>query len=165
MFISIEAACQLTGRSKNALYRQMSLGRINYVRCTKGKRFVEVAELRRFYGELNGKPQEPNPYAQSFAPDEKDQELFTLINLLREEIGALNDKVDKQSLQIEALQAGGVSVAPTQSVVPETTSAVVAVADSPEKDPEWPPYITCYADLAKRDEIKAKYDFMAKYGK
>lgn len=163
MFISIEAACQLTGRSKNALYRQMSLGRINYVQCTKGKRFVEVAELRRFYGELNGKPQEPNPYAQSFAPSEKDQELFTLISLLREEIGALNEKVDRQSKQIEALQAGGVRVA--EAPVAPVENAIVTAADSPEKDPEWPPYITCYADLAKRDEIKAKYAFMAKYGK
>lgn len=165
MFISIEAACQLTGRSKNALYRQMSLGRINYVQCTKGKRFVEVAELRRLYGELNGKPQQPDPHAQSFAPNQRDQELFTLINLLREEVGVLNDKVDKQSKQIEALQAGEISIAQPQNDTPDNTNAVVAVADSPEKDPEWPPYITCYADLAKRDEIKAKYDFMAKYGK
>ena len=163
MFISIESACQLTGRSKNALYRLMSQGRINYVSCTKGKRFVEVAELRRVYGELNGKPQEPNPYAQTFAPSDGNQELFTLINLLRNEISALSEKVDKQSQQIEALQANGVSVAP--GPVAEAENSIVTVADSPEKDPEWPPYITCYADLAKRDEIKAKYAFMAKYGK
>ena len=163
MFISVESACQLTGRSKNALYRLMSQGRLNYVCCTKGKRFVEVAELRRVYGELNGKPQEPDPYAQSFAPSENNQELFTLINLLRNEISELSTKVDKQSQQIEALQSGGVSVTAAPATSQENT--IVATADSPEKDPEWPPYITCYADLAKRDEIKAKYAFMAKYGK
>lgn len=163
MFISIESACQLTGRSKNALYRLMSQGRLNYVSCTKGKRFVEVAELRRVYGELNGKPQEPNPYAQSFAPSEDNQELFTLINLLRNEISDLSTKVDNQSKQIEALQNGGVAVTAAPVISQENT--IVAAADSPEKDPEWPPYITCYADLAKRDEIKAKYAFMAKYGK
>ena len=168
MFISIEKACELTGRSKNALYRLMSKGHINFVRCTKGKRFLEVAELRRVYGQLNAPVSEPSP------PNDNDvsaaalnHELFTLVSLLRQELQTLSDKVEQQTQMIEQLHQGGVTVSSNASQEQPTTPAPVALdlADSPEKDPQWPPFITCYADLAKRDEIKAKYEFMAKYGK
>lgn len=166
MFISIEKACELTGRSKNALYRLMNQGRINYVNCTKGKRYVEVAELRRVYGQLNGTITEPDPRAQNFAPSELNDEVFTMLNLMRAELEVLNDKIDRQSEMIEKLQSGGVVMRESNTTEPEApVNAIITAADSPEKDPEWPPYITCYADLEKRDEIKAKYAFMAKYGK
>jgi hypothetical protein len=149
MFVSVEKAMELTGRSKNVLYRQMSKGLINFARCTKGKRYLEVAELRRVYGELNVEPVEPTPIGGG-------NELFTLIEQMREELASLSAKVEKQNVVIESLAQGGVAVsAAAPTAAPEPAPLV---ADSPEKDPEWPPFITCYADLAKRDEIKARYE-------
>lgn len=142
MFISVEKAMQLTGRSKNALYRLMSQGRLNYVTCTKGKRYLEVAELRRVYGELDDIIDQP--------VIDGGEALLAVITQMRDELNKLNDKIDKQDELLQTLSAGGFK--------PQTTQPIrQAPAGRPEDDPEWPPFITCYADLAKRDEIKAKY--------
>lgn len=149
MFISIEKACELTGKSKNVLYRLMSKGYINFVRCTKGKRYLEVAELRRVYGPLNGVVVQPD-----VSLDGANQaELAHAIEQMRDELNKLAQIVSQQTTIIESLVSGGVQV--TTDVVAKKESLV---SDSPEKDPDWPPFITCYADLAKRDEIKAKYE-------
>lgn len=144
MFISVEKAMQLTGRSKNALYRLMSQGRLNYVTCTKGKRHLEVAELRRVYGELDDIIDQP--------VIDGGEALLSVITQMRNELNKLNEKVEKQAQLLESLQSGEVAI--TTTAVPAVKKAA---ADRPEDDPEWPPFITCYADLAKRDEIKAKY--------
>lgn len=144
MFISVEKAIQLTGRSKNALYRLMSQGRLNYVTCTKGKRHIEVAELRRVYGELDDIIDQP--------VIDGGEALLAVITQMRSELNRLNEKVDKQNQLLESLQAGELTI--KQQAV---ASVPKAAAQRPEDDPEWPPFITCYADLAKRDEIKAKY--------
>jgi hypothetical protein len=146
MFVSVEKAIELTGRSKNVLYRLMAKGYINFARCTKGKRYLEVAELRRVYGQLNSEPVEPTAITGG-------NELFSLIEKMREEMALLSAKVDKQSLMVERLSQGEMVMSSSSSIDPPPVSSI----DSPEKDPEWPPFITCYADLAKRDEIKAKY--------
>lgn len=148
MFISIEKASQITGKSKNALYRLMAKGHINFVRCTKGKRFLEVAELRRVYGELDREPVEPTVTGG--------ENLITVIDQMRDQLSQLSSKVDKQTALIESLS----TMAPVQIMaeLPQPVQAVNVLRDRPEMDPEWPPFITCYADLAKRDEIKARYE-------
>ncbi|NQZ09375.1 MAG: hypothetical protein HRT35_19640 [Algicola sp.] len=157
MFISIEKAILVTGKSKNALYRQMAKGHINFVRCTKGKRFLEVAELRRLYGELLSEPAEPTPDSIGQVHVNND-ELLAVIGQLALQLKALDGKVDKQSDLIESLMAGAPQGSqPAAITTAVSTTPVVILADSPERDPDWPPFITCYADLAKRDEIKAKY--------
>ncbi len=158
MFISVEKAILVTGKSKNALYRQMAKGNINFVRCTKGKRFLEVTELRRLYGELLSEPVEPTPESLGQVHVNND-ELLAVIGQLAQQLKTLDAKVDKQNDLIESLMTGapqGLSIAAVMPTAP--TAPVVVLADTPERDPEWPPFITCYADLAKRDEIKAKYE-------
>jgi hypothetical protein len=158
MFISVEKAILVTGKSKNALYRQMAKGHINFVRCTKGKRFLEVTELRRLYGELLSEPVEPSPESIGQVHVNND-ELLAVIGQLAQQLKALDAKVEKQNDLIESLMAGAPQGLQIAAVMPAAPVApVVVLADSPERDPEWPPFITCYADLAKRDEIKAKYD-------
>ena len=147
MFVSVEKAIELTGRSKNVLYRLMAKGHINFARCTKGKRYLEVAELRRVYGQLNAEPVEPTVIGGG-------NELFVLVEKMREEMALLSAKVENQSALIESLAQGGVVVSADAALEQPTQ----VNAGSPEKDSEWPPFITCYADLAKRDEIKARYE-------
>ena len=157
MFISIEKAILVTGKSKNALYRQMAKGHINFVRCTKGKRFLEVAELRRLYGELLSEPVEPSPESIGQVHVNND-ELLAVIGQLALQLKALDGKVEKQSGLIESLMARAPQgLQPVADATVAPAPPVVVLADSPERDPEWPPFITCYADLAKRDEIKARY--------
>lgn len=157
MFISIEKAMSLTGKSKNALYRMMAQDRLNFVRCTKGKRFIEVAELRRVYGELHSEPTEPTVTGPQSVNVNND-ELVALIGQMRGELNALSEKVDRQTDLIESLTSNGPVVAAPAVSQPTLAAPVAVIADSPEKDPDWPPFITCYADLAKRDEIKARYE-------
>jgi hypothetical protein len=146
MFISVEKAMALTGRSKNALYRQMARGYIHFVCCTRGKRYVEVAELRRLYGEL-GEVSEPSPLLSTEQSISRG-ELLQSVASLRTELANLSLKVDKQTQLIESLSGTIPTIPP---------DVVTALSARPELDPEWPPFITCYADLAKRDEIKARY--------
>jgi hypothetical protein len=84
---------------------------------------------------------------------------------MRQELQLLNDKVELQSSMIENLAQSGVKISENTTAPQPATVQPVLEAGSPEQDPQWPPFITCYADLAKRDEIKAKYEFIAKYGK
>ncbi|MFT4925348.1 MAG: recombination DNA repair RAD52 pathway protein [Phenylobacterium sp.] len=169
MFVSIEKATALTGKSKNALYRLMSKGHINFVRCTKGKRYLEVTELKRVYGELTSEVTEETIAADALGSSSNtsantssssssnhsanDGELLTIIASLQNQLISLHQKVDHQGELLEALSGGGVVV---QQALPEQVAAPSQPA-RPEQDPEWPPFITCYADLAKRDEIKARY--------
>jgi hypothetical protein len=157
MFISIEKAILVTGKSKNALYRQMAKGHINFVRCTKGKRFLEVAELRRLYGELLSEPVEPTPDSIGQLHVNND-ELFAVITQFSQQLKALDGKVEKQSGLLESLITGAPQGLQVDLPIADPSAPIVVLADSPERDPEWPPFITCYADLAKRDEIKARYD-------
>jgi hypothetical protein len=157
MFISIEKAILVTGKSKNALYRQMAKGHINFVRCTKGKRFLEVAELRRLYGELLSEPVEPTPDSIGQLHVNND-ELFAVITQFGQQLKALDGKVEKQSGLLESLITGAPQGLQVDLPIADPSAPIVVLADSPERDPEWPPFITCYADLAKRDEIKARYD-------
>lgn len=150
MFVSIEKAMQLTGRSKNALYRLMAKGYIHFVLCSKGKRHLELGDLRWACGGLKGE------VAGSALPGENspvgaNHELLELIGSLRTEVAELGKKMDKQGQLLDALSGAGPGV---PLPLPEAAAPVSA---TPEQDPEWPPFITCYADLAKRDEIKAKY--------
>jgi hypothetical protein len=151
MFISIEKAIELTGKSKNVLYRLMAKGHINYARCTKGKRFLEVAELKRVYGQLK------SPISEQSIIEEADisgditgnGDLPAIVAGLSLQLKQLNEKVDKQTHLLESLTGQGPLLQPP--------APVAVLASRPEDDPQWPPFITCYADLAKRDEIKATY--------
>jgi hypothetical protein len=157
MFISIEKAILVTGKSKNALYRQMAKGHINFVRCTKGKRFLEVTELRRLYGKLLSEPVEPTPDSIGQLHANND-ELLAVIDQLGQQLKALDGKVEKQSGLLESLMTVAPQGLQAELPIADPPAPIVVLADSPERDPEWPPFITCYADLAKRDKIKARYD-------
>ncbi len=159
MFISIEKATALTGKSKNALYRLMAKGHIHFVHCTKGKRYLEVAELKRVYGPLLSEASEDAIVDEMMLPDNSD--LPDIVSALRTEVANLAKKVDKQTQLLESLTTTltTTGVAAITSAPQHAEAQVTAITPArPEQDPEWPPFITCYADLAKRDEIKAKYN-------
>lgn len=158
MFVSIEKATALTGKSKNALYRLMSKGHINFVRCTKGKRYLEVTELKRVYGELTSEVTEDVIAADALSNSSanhsaNNNELLKMMATMQTQLIDLHQKVDQQGELLAALSGDGIVV---QQAAPQQVAAPAQPA-RPEQDPEWPPFITCYADLAKRDEIKARY--------
>lgn len=161
MFISIEKASELSGKSKNALYRLMAKGHIHFVHCTKGKRYLELAELKRVYPDIRFDVTEQSIIEDSDAANlahplsgagENNRQLLDVVGALRIELAALASKVDKQTQLLESLSNEGMKVQQ-----PEPVAAPAQQVDRPENDPQWPPFITCYADLAKRDEIKARY--------
>jgi hypothetical protein len=49
--LGLQAAAELTGRSRSTIHRAMNQGRLSYERDESGARLVETAELLRVFGE------------------------------------------------------------------------------------------------------------------
>ncbi len=57
--IHIQEAIRLTGKSRRTLYRDMDAGHLSYQIDARGRRYFDIAELIRVYGELQGPDGEP----------------------------------------------------------------------------------------------------------
>lgn len=71
--IHIQEAMRLTGKSRRTLYRDMDAGYVSFQRDARNRRYFDVAELIRAYGELQGEDgtpiSEPDPPAPPSAAE------------------------------------------------------------------------------------------------
>lgn len=95
MWHTLQAAIELTGRSRRSLYRDMDAGRVSYRVRPDGRRELETTELMRAYGALQPVAQSTaQPVAQVGtvpsvpAPDHLEP-LLEELRLLREEVREL----------------------------------------------------------------------------
>lgn len=66
--IHIQEAMRLTGKSRRTLYRDMDAGYLTYNIGPRGRRYFDLAELLRVYGELQGAEGEPITEPEPPAP-------------------------------------------------------------------------------------------------
>lgn len=95
MWHTLQAAIELTGRSRRSLYRDMDAGRVSYRVRQDGRRELETSELMRAYGPLLPVAQSvAQPVAQADTPQAVPSAdalapLLEELRLLREEVREL----------------------------------------------------------------------------
>lgn len=130
--ITIKEATRLTGRSRRSLYRDMAAGRLSYHPSNNGRRLVDVSELIRAYGALEGQPEqveaEATPPATVSRTDELLAELLEVTRQQTEEIAALRREV----AELRALPAPGALAAHERLAGDQTPASQNATEPVPQ---------------------------------
>ncbi len=94
--IHIQEAMRLTGKSRRTLYRDMDAGYVSYQRDARNRRYFDLAELIRAYGELKGEDGEPIQAAPEPPPsaprDDVTSALVGAIEALTQQVKVLTDQ-------------------------------------------------------------------------
>ncbi len=86
--ITIKEACALAGVSRRTLYRDMDAGNLSYQIGPRNRRYFDIAELQRVYGDLQGIGDATEPDPDTPTPSETRQ-LLEAIHGLTEQVATL----------------------------------------------------------------------------
>lgn len=138
--LNLSQASKLVGKNRTTLWRHISSGRLSAENDRNGKPLVDTSELLRVYGEFekNATPQKEEMQHHATPSYE---ELLTLIKELKKEQEEMKSMLQNFQNRLEHK--------PEENL-------------RPEDDPQWPREVNSFADIALRNEIKAKYQSHSK---
>lgn len=147
--ITIKEATRLTGRSRRSLYRDMGAGRLSYHLGNNGRRLVDVSELIRAYGPLEGLPEQAAPSSAN-RTDELLAELLKVTRKQADEIAALRREVaELRTLPAPGALAAHERLADDQTPTPaEPPQAKASPQRQPPRD---------FSDLLARFEARTRH--------
>jgi hypothetical protein len=94
--VTIKEATRLTGRSRRSLYRDMATGHLSYHAGNNGRRLVDVSELIRAYGALEGLPEQVEAKSTLPAAGSRTDELLAeLLEVTRQQSLTLEQQYEE----------------------------------------------------------------------
>lgn len=143
--LNLSQAAKAVGKNRVTLWRHINTGKLSAERDRDGNPLVDTSELLRVYGEIKEPATHRNTKKQQLETVAYD-ELLLLVKELREEQSEMKKIILDLTNRLEY-----------KSVAPIVKDENVTES-KPEDDPDWPKEALTFADIAKRNEIRKKYD-------
>lgn len=144
--LNLSQAAKVVGKNRVTLWRHINAGKLSAERDRDGNPLVDTSELLRVYGVLKqDATHEPKKKQHNETPSY--EELLLLVREMKKEQMEMKALILDLSHRLEYKPL---------STIPMETKSITKPA--PENDPDWPKEIKTIADIALRNEIKAKYN-------
>jgi hypothetical protein len=91
--VSITEAVSLTGKSRATIYRSINKGKLSATQTGSGEKVVDISELIRVFGELQGHSSENESHEMSLMKHRGTQEVNNQSQVQSEQIRILNDQI------------------------------------------------------------------------
>lgn len=143
--LNLSQAAKVVGKNRVTLWRHINAGKLSAERDRDGNPLVDTSELLRVYGEMKTVATPTIKKKQQHETPSYD-ELLELIKALKDEQSEMKEIILDLRNRLEHK--------------PEPASAANdnVTNSKPEDDPEWPKEARSFADIAKREEIREKYN-------
>lgn len=143
--LNLSQAAKVVGKNRVTLWRHINTGKLSAERDQDGNPLVDTSELLRVYGELKKSVTPSNTKKQQHETPSYN-ELLLLVMELKEEQSEMKEIILDLRNRLEYKPAS-------------TPDKHEKVTDSkPEDDPEWPKEARSFADIAKRNELRKRYE-------
>jgi len=147
--LNLSQAAKAVGKNRVTLWRHINTGKLSAERDRDGNPLVDTSELLRVYGELKKTATHSNNKKQQLETPSYD-ELLSLVKELKEEQSEMKQIILDLRNRLEYKPE------PIMNKDEKVTNS------SYELDPDWPKEVMGFADLTKRNEIRAKYALIKK---
>ncbi|MGX2962143.1 MerR family transcriptional regulator [Shewanella sp. FeAMO] len=144
--LNLSQAAKVVNKSRVTIWRHIKSGKLSAERDRDGNPLVDTSELLRVYGEMKVIATPKTKTKQQLETPHY-HDLLELIRDLKNEQFEMKEIILDLRNRIEHKPA---------SASDEHDNVTNS---KPEDDPEWPKEALSFADIAKREEIREKYNF------
>lgn len=141
--LNLSQAARVVGKSRVTLWRHIKSGKLSAERDRDGNPLVDTSELLRVYGEMKATATPKTKIKQQLETLPY-HELLELIRDLK------NEQFEMKKIILDLRNR--IEHKPVSDEHDNVTNS------KPEDDPEWPKEALSFADIAKREEIREKYN-------